>query len=119
MVMPVASITCAPLGIAVLAPPTAVILPFSITTTPFSMVPCVMVSSLPPRSAMVGAGSCGGRGVAGWVAGETNLLDAFRFGFSCAGARAHKHASARMEIANDRRAKADEGVPSGAKAQAE
>src|SRR5437764_13163171 len=30
------------------AAPTAVILPFSITTTPFSITPWVMVSSLPP-----------------------------------------------------------------------
>src|SRR5208282_1037218 len=49
MVMPVASITWALLGtLTALAAPTAVIFPPCITTTPFSITPCVIVNSLPP-----------------------------------------------------------------------
>src|SRR4029079_14363616 len=41
--------TCAPAGIFTDAPaPTAEIFPFSITTTPFSITPCVMVKTFPP-----------------------------------------------------------------------
>src|SRR5260370_31373930 len=35
------------------AAPTAVIFPFCITSTPFSITPCVIVRSLPPRNTMV------------------------------------------------------------------
>src|ERR1700677_4681411 len=47
--MAVASMICAPLGILTeLAVTIAMILPPCMTITPFSMMPCVMVNSLPP-----------------------------------------------------------------------
>src|SRR5664279_3644966 len=53
MVMPVASMIWALDGMVTeAAAPTAVILPFCITTAPFSITPWVMVRSLPPFRAM-------------------------------------------------------------------
>src|SRR5437763_11976690 len=49
--MPLTSITCAPAGTLTEATgPTAVILPFIMTSAPFSITPWLMVSSLAPRS---------------------------------------------------------------------